>query len=190
MIDLDFWQPKQIVEVLGALPSWGALSYVVVDELEQGVAGLVASPWPRVDERGRLLFGDEEDSKHVTVVEEEFLALLAEKRHPIVQVELDEQAVQELKSRRLAIGDVFAARVRGRRCRPPGGAGPHSGSPIDPRQWIRGEVLDLTAEARELAKLQTGAAVSGVIGDEFLEIAGEEMQEPDSFRRPRQTGDG
>jgi hypothetical protein len=176
MIDLDFWQPKQVGEWLGEHPSWGSLSYVVVDELEGGVAGLVASPWPRVDERGRLHFGEEEDSRHVSVTEEALLALLEEKRRPMVQVELDEQAEQELKSRRLAIGDVFAARVRGRRGRPSGGDGAHSGTPIDPRKWIRGEVLDLTAEARELAKVQTAAAVAGVVDDAFLELVGEEIQ--------------
>jgi hypothetical protein len=189
LIELDFWQPKQVAEWLGDDPRWGQLSYIVVDELEQGVAGLVASPWPRIDERGRLHFGDEEDTYDVTVTEKDFLALLEERRLPIVEMKLDDSEKEELKARELAIGDVFVARVRGRGGRPPGGDGPDGGTPVDPDKWIRGEVLDITAEAREVAKVQTAAAIAGVVGDDYFKLVGEEFQDEDQGP-PDHTTDG
>jgi hypothetical protein len=183
LVDLDWWQPKLVKKWLGADPRWGSLSYVVVDELErgvsgleQGIAGLVVSPWPRVDERGRLHFGDEEDSRHVTVREKDFLELLAEKRKPIVRKQLDAKEEHELRTRDLAIGDVFAARVRGRRGHRPGDDA-YPDEPVDPRKWLRDEVLDITAGARDVAKLQTAAAVAGTVDAEFLDSVAQELAE-------------
>ena len=154
LAELDWWRPELVVAALGKDPGWGSLSYVVVDELAQGVTGLVVSPWPRVDERGRLHFGEEHDSEHVTVDEEALAAVLARRRDPIVTEELDEEARDRLRHRELAIGDVFAARVAQRFARPE----------ADPAKWIRSRrVLDITAIARSVAKGQTAAALAGVV---------------------------
>jgi hypothetical protein len=152
---LDWWRPDEIVARLGAAVDWASLSYIVVDELEQEIAGLVVSPWPQVDPSGRLHFGREEDSFHVTVDEERLGALLARRREPIVKDHLPDATMDALRQRKLAIGDVFAARIAETHFRR---------SPVDPPRLIRGaRVLDITAIARAVAKGQTAAALAGLL---------------------------
>jgi hypothetical protein len=152
--ELDPWRPTLVASELGDDAPWGSLSYIAVDEVQQGLLALVVSPWPRVDERGRLLFAAEEHTSHVTVEEESFLKLLASVRVPVVEEELDEATREELRRRKLAVGDVFAARVKKRFGR----------SPVDPAEWIRSpRVLDITAITRKVAKGQTAAALAGVL---------------------------
>jgi hypothetical protein len=147
---------------LSALPPWRPLDvdteglvYVVVDELHEGIAGLVVSPWPRVDARGRLHFGEEADSREVAAPVAALHALLRDRR-----------VVEEvLRTRPVAIGDVFGARLR---------AEPASG---DPAAWIEPPVLDLTAPARELTKAQTSAALSGAMRADYLDVVAAEMTE-------------
>src|SRR3954454_4957155 len=62
------------------------LAYIVVDELHEGIAGLVVSPWPRVDDRGRLVFGTEQESTRVAAPADALEALLSEQRTPVVEV--------------------------------------------------------------------------------------------------------
>jgi hypothetical protein len=164
---LDWWRPRQLDERVGPKASWDSFRYIVVDELEQGVAELVVDRWPRVDERGRLHFGEEEDSDHVSVDERAFLALLERNREPVVTLPLDNERQKELKGRKLAMGDVFAARVPKHFAR----------TDADPAQWIRGEVYDITAIARTVAKGQTRAALAGVIDDRYLEAIGDDLLE-------------
>lgn len=152
--ELDPWRPERVEKELGEDAAWRSLSYIVVDEVQQGLIALVVGPWPRVDERGRLHFGGEDDTVHVTVEEEPFLKLLARRRVPVVKEELDEATRDELRRRKLAVGDVFAARIAKRFPR----------SPVDPASWIRSQrVLDITAIARAVAKGQTAAALAGVL---------------------------
>ena len=165
--ELDWWRPTQLEERVGKKAAWGSYRYIVVDELEQGLAELVVSPWPRVDERGRLHFGEEDDSTHVTVSEDAFVALLERRREPVMRLDLDAERERKLRTRKLEISDVFAARVPRRFVRP---------AP-DPSRWIRGEVYDITAVARTVAKGQTKAALSGLIDDRYLEAIGDEIVE-------------
>ena len=165
--ELDWWRPKLVAEWLGEDAAWGSLSYIVVDDLDKEAAGLVVTPWPRVDELGRLHFGDEDDAYHVAVDVSEFGALLRERREPIVRFELDEEKREELLNRRLAIGDVFVARLAKRFRR----------TPVDPAKWMHGEVLDITGIARAVAKGQTAAALAGVLYDADVETVGSEMSE-------------
>src|SRR3954447_14389051 len=101
------------------------LAYIVVDELHGGIAGLVVSPWPRVDERGRLVFGAEQESTRVAAPAGALEALLSEQRTPVVEVGSADLAA--LQTRAVQIGDVFAACVHGT---------PVSGDPAaGPRPW-------------------------------------------------------
>jgi hypothetical protein len=162
LVPLDWWRPDEIVARLGEEVPWGSLRYIVVDELVRGapdvahgVAGLVVSPWPGVDASGRLHFADEEDSRHVTVKEKPFLALLARRREPIVAGELPDATIDALRQRKLALGDVFAAPVEERR---------FWGAAANPARMIRTPwVLDITAIARAVAKGQTAAALAGLL---------------------------
>jgi hypothetical protein len=144
---------------LSELPTWlgldPELAYIVVDELHEGIAGLVVSPWPRVDERGRLRFGDETENRRVATPVGALHELLSDRR-----VEED-----VLRTRPVAIGDVFAARLR---------AEPASG---DPAAWLEPPVMDLTAPARELTKAQTSAALSGAMPAGYLDVVAAEMTE-------------
>jgi hypothetical protein len=137
------------------------LAYIVVDELHEGIAGLVVSPWPRVDARGRLVFGSEEESTRVAAPAAALEALLSEERTPVVDVGAAD--LEALQARAVEIGDVFAACVHGT---------PANG---DPAAWMRRPVLDITAPARELAKMQTSAALSGAVSADYLDHVAEEL---------------
>src|SRR4051794_36213444 len=89
------------------------LRYIVVDELHEGIAGLVVSPWPHVDALGRLVFGGEEESKRVAAPAAALRALLREERTPVVLGGVSAAQRAALQARAVAIGDVFAASVRG-----------------------------------------------------------------------------
>jgi hypothetical protein len=198
LTEFDWWQPPAIADWLGPERTWDKLRYIVVDELHEGVAGLVVSPWPRQDERGRLHFGDEDQTERIAAFEEALLALLREERTPIAAVEVDQQGEDELKTRALSIGDVFAAQVRKRRRRGGdggngGGGEPFGGAPVDPGSWIRGEILDITVEGREVAKAQAAAAAAGVMNEDLLEtILGEfeEDEEPPTTTDPTPSPEG
>src|SRR4051812_9494712 len=137
------------------------LAYIVVDELHEGIAGLVMSPWPRVDDRGRLVFGGEQESTRVAAPAAALEALLSEQRTPVVEGGAADLAA--LQARAVQIGDVFAACVHGT---------PVSGAPAT---WMRPPVLDITAPARELAKAQTSAALSGAMSADYLDLVAEEF---------------
>jgi hypothetical protein len=121
------------------------LSYIVVDEIEGGMVGLAVSEWPRTDERGRLRF----DSSPVLLGAERSAleAFLERYRQP---------------SRPLRIGDVFAARTRPVESDE---AEPRLEPVLDPEQWIEPPVYDITANAREVAKVAFYSAVAPVITD-------------------------
>ena len=141
------------------------LAYIVVDELHEGIAGLVVSPWPRDDERGRLHFaGESESTRGSRPRRTRCGELLSERRAPIVARRRRRGAARRRCGRApVAIGDVFAARLRG------------EPRPGDPAGWLAAPVLDLTAPAREAAKAQTSAALSGAMNTEYLAVVAEEF---------------
>jgi hypothetical protein len=145
-------------------------SYLVVDELQEGVAVLVVSPWPVVDERGRMRFGGEEGRVRVAVGAGALEALLAERRVPVVDGALAPEVATQLRVRPVEVGDVFAARPAFL----PGEDGADVG---DPAGWLPGPVLDITATAREATKAQASAALAGVLTQEQVEQIVAEMQE-------------
>ncbi len=182
------WRPAGIARLFGGRAPrsdhrWEQLRHIVVDELEENVAGLVVSAWPHVDDRGRLHFGAEETSRRIAASAHELLELLAEERMvPLRRARADLLAA--LKARELAVGDVFAAFVSGT-ARGGGGDGgaddPRGGGPEpEPvRRLLRAPVLDLTAVARDAVKAQASAAASGVIDEDFLQQVAEEFREDD-----------
>lgn len=158
------WEPGEVRERLVADGRWEALSYIVVDELHEGVAGLVIGPWPRLDPSGRLVFGGEAESTAVATSAEALQAVLRRQRRPVVPVPVDEHTEAELRERELSIGDVFAARIDGE---PEG----------DPAAWLGEPVLDVTAEAREAAKAQASATATGAIDEGLIRAIAEELDE-------------
>ncbi len=187
LADIEPWLPSGIEELLDPKTPhedkrWADLRYIVIDELHEQMAGLVLSSWPRVDVRGRLRFGEEEDSHRLAVGADALLGVLRERRIVPVAQDEDEGLREVMRERELIVGDAFAAFVT----RLPGEGGGGGGVPRDPHHWLKGRLLDVSAEARDRAKAQASAAASGVIGEEYMELIEQESREdepPDTTPR-------
>lgn len=120
--------------------------YAVVDELLDGTAVVAYAPWPRLDEVGRLAFGDEAtDAGHAISVAESRLQAIVDAARREVSVN-DDPAVVE---RPLRIGDAFLVRT------------------IEPGDEPVIEVAaDVTTYARAAAKKALYAAVAPRVSEE------------------------
>jgi len=145
------WRPPSLARLAEPVDVAG-LTYIVVEELiRPDRVGLSLASWPVADRNGRLRFhGD--GPAHVGVALSALTDYLA--RHRV--------AGPRGRRRPLRVGDVFAAVV--------GGLGDHAHDDTDTEPiWIEGldswlvpPVYDLTADAREVAKLAYYAGVSAV----------------------------
>jgi hypothetical protein len=115
------------------------LSYVVIDDMESGMIGLSVSPWPSIDDAGRLRFGRGR-SRSVGSARHDLERFLAKNRVP-----------RSGSRRPLRIGDVFAMAVK---------EPIPVGQLADPADWIEVPVYDITADARDAAKASFYAAVA------------------------------
>ncbi len=134
------WSPPGLE---GADPS--GLNYLVVDEIEGSMVGLAVSDWPQTDEKGRLRFPSPPVLLGAEL--EAFERFIDRNREP----------------RPLRIGDVFAARTRSAELRDADEAEPRLEPVLDPEQWIEPPVHDITADAREAAKVSFYSAVAPVL---------------------------
>lgn len=178
------WDLAEVRARLAPDEDWERVRYVVVDELHEGVAGLVISPWPGVDRWDRLVFGDEDDSRRIATGGDDLLALLRTERLPVLSVAVDDDAEEALRDRPLSIGDVFAARI-GDLPGSPGGGGSGGDQPTDPKEWMQPPVLDVTAEALEAARRQTNAAALGVLDEQLVEAISDEFEDGDGPTTPQ-----
>lgn len=147
------WRPQTIPRL-----STRKMRYVVVDEIFADLAELSVSEWPVLDASGRLRFLGEE-TMHVEVEAERMRLFLRRHRMP-----------RKGASRELRVGDAFGVAIE------PGGLDafvshlaedpPSTASErrkaLDPAtwDWLRPPVFDVTADAREGAKLAYSAAVT------------------------------
>lgn len=135
----------------------GAFHYVVVDEIVGSAVGLTLSAWPRLDGQGRLQF-DQADVYLVGSPVDELQMFLSEHRLP-----------EELRERPVRVGDVFAVRVRREVLR---GVAEELDEPqrlepfLDPETWIEPPLYDVTADARDAAKVAFYAAVTPILDSE------------------------
>jgi hypothetical protein len=112
---------------------------VVVDEIESDFVGLSISPWPTLDEWGRLRFGLER-ARSIGTGRTELQRFLGRHRLP-----------QKTADRPIRIGDVFAISLK---------------EPVrvnriaEPAAWIRPPVYDISADARDAAKASFYSAVA------------------------------
>ena len=104
-------------------------SYVVIDEIESSFVGLSVSPWPVVDEVGRLRFGPGR-SRSVGASRSELERFLGRHRLP-----------RRGARRPIRIGDVFAVAVT---------EPLPDGEVADPASWIDPPVYDITVDARDV----------------------------------------
>ena len=146
------------------------VAYLVVDELQEGIAVIVVSPWPSLDERGRLRFGGEAESTRVVVPAQALEDTLRERRRSPVSPAGGPEAARELQDRALAIGDAFAGLPRY--------TPDEDGAVIeDPDSWLKGAIVDVSLAAREAAKAQQNAAVAGILTTDDLDAMAAEFRE-------------
>ena len=114
------------------------LSYLVVDEIVGDAVDVSVSPWPGVDDLGRLVFPEEPARTARAEAEalRRFLARDQPGRGP------------------LRMGDAFAARVR------PSALNEAGERLLPPNAWLRRPTHDLRAPARDKAKEAFFAAVT------------------------------
>jgi len=112
---------------------------VVIDEIESNFVGLSVSPWPVVDEVGRLRFGGGR-SRSVGASRSELERFLSRHRLP-----------RRGARRPIRIGDVFAIAVT---------EPLPDGEVADPATWIDPPVYDITVDARDAAKAAFYSAVA------------------------------
>jgi hypothetical protein len=146
----------------------GDVEYVVVDEIEEAVATLVIEPWPELDRQGRLNFSGSELRQDVQVERQQFEQLLEDRVAP---GQLTAAQLEAFATRPLRVGDVFCAVVDRARM---------ASDPDSPARWLKRPVVDVSAEAREVAKTQYFAAVGPVLGPaQVEEMADEFFDEPE-----------
>jgi hypothetical protein len=143
------WRPASLRRV-----KTEELRYLVVEEIVGGSVGLALSPWPQTDGEGRLRFADEE-ALTFAVERDSFERYLAKHRRP-----------RALRRRPLRIGDVFAVKVNEAALRQVAGQLEEKTSLqplLNPEDWLRAPVYDITADAREVAKASFYAAVTELL---------------------------
>ncbi len=135
------------------------LTYIVAEEIVGDVVGLSLSEWPAADSQGRLRFPVRHDPVHVAVGVNELCQFLRRRGLPFRPV--DEAGSS--RARPLAIGTTLAAEVQA----------DESAMWVPPLdRWIPGPVYDVSADAREVAKLAFYAAVTERWGQEHAEDLG------------------
>lgn len=143
-VGTDPWRPEGIDVADDELRR---LSYIVVDEIVEDTAALSASPWPAIDDRGRLVFPDEPAlSVHASV------ATLVRyfKRTDFRPGDPPEA---------LRMGYAFAARVRRARL------GATDSPLLPPSAWLMPPLYDIHSPARDKAKEAFYAAVAPTLSE-------------------------
>ena len=145
------WRPEALEAATQGVQELGDFAYVVVEEFVDRLVELMAWPWPEADDQGRVFWPAEAESDYKTAVTTRDL--------------LRDQLYRPSRLvRQPRLGDVYAARHLG-----PGWESPDVVT--DVRQLFDGEVYDISADAREAAKLAyQGAAASFPTADAPSEV--------------------
>jgi hypothetical protein len=148
---------------------------VVVDEIESDFVGLSISPWPTLDEWGRLRFGLAR-ARSLGTHRAELQRFLGRHRLP-----------QKGADRPIRIGDVFAVSVK---------EPVRVNRIVAPGTWIRPPVYDISADARDAAKASFYSAVAPTLdpktraGARILALAADRKTKPVSGRRKPKASRG
>ena len=113
------------------------LRYVVVDEIVGSSVGLSVCDWPAADRKGRLRF--KPSPAEVAADMDDLCAFLQQKG-----IDVKRSSRKPSNKRELRIGDVFAAEVDRL---------PNEDEMVSPDHWMVGDVYDISADARLVAKL-------------------------------------
>lgn len=140
--------------------------YVVVEEEIDGVIGLVVAEWPEADEGGGPRFRPDSDELEIPVERRALQSRLRDRYIPGPgdarddDPQLSTATEEELRRRRVSVGDVFAIR--------PATDPPFQAEGIQDCDWI-GEVIDVTPDAREAAKARMYEALTPRLDPEIAE---------------------
>ncbi len=129
-----------------------AFSYIVVEEIVGPRVTLIVSRWPGVDGKGRLDF--EGRSRLATVALRDLERRLSQEREMPAPERLEQGEREALRRRAVAVGDVFAGRVKDGRL----------GSDLD--RWLAPPLIDISRQAREAAQASFLAAVTPTLDPE------------------------
>lgn len=145
-----------------------SLSYIVVDEIVGRTGELAVTPWPQLDERGRLRFPGEEPLTVRALADDlsEYLSQPGPAAPP--------------ERRAVRMGDVFAARVDRERLEALAREDDVAGEPPSPNAWLIPPVYDIGEAARGKAKEAFYAAVTPTLSEDQAEA----MLEVDVRRSP------
>lgn len=165
MVSEDFpWQPVP----LRGRDDLEQFFYVIVEEEIDETLGLVVAEWPaggpsapRFHDKGEF---------ELAVDRKEMQEHLADRQVP--GVEVPAAVLEELRRRRVRVGDVFAIMSAE-------GIAPDDPDQVQTCEWM-GETLDITAEAREAAKAKTYEALTPPLNPELAEelMASDRETEP------------
>ena len=151
------WKPSELEAV-----DVGELSYIVVDEMVEPTSVLAVTEWPRVDKQGRVRFRLDEPPHLVRVETKELAKFLAKHR-----------VGPGPRRREVRIGDVYAAVARtGKLPEPESEEEAHELAHAKVRPvaaWLDTKVYDISAAARETAKIALYGAVAPTLKPEEAE---------------------
>jgi hypothetical protein len=128
-----------------------AFAYVVVEERIDDTFGLVVAEWPSGG-RGAPRF--EEQSEFELAVDSEALQRQVSDRQVPEREELSDEITEELRRRRVEVGDAFAVRPAWDDLPPE-----EDLEGLRTCEWM-GETIDVTADAREAAKAKMYEALT------------------------------
>lgn len=168
------WRPPSAPESLAALSDEQLANclYVVVEEKIDRAVGLLVSPWPGTTLGGRLRFDPEDDEVEVAVDLDDLNMRLSDRD---VSGPADSAtSAAALAQRPVEVGDAFAVRT------PDPAPTPSEleelGGRVDNLGWMV-TVVDITADAREAAKVATYEALTPPLKQDVIEELREESGE-------------
>jgi hypothetical protein len=147
-----------------ALRSESNLYWVAIDDLYEDFCELAVSPWPRMTEAGQLIFARSEDDYAVVAVSrQEFSDRVTRARARTEEAQAEGESVVE---RPLRVGDVFAALTQSR-------VDKHGRRSEVAFSFGDAAIIDVTADARVLARVQAAVTDVPPIDDQLLSKIGE-----------------
>ncbi|HEY6551619.1 MAG TPA: hypothetical protein VIY71_10520 [Solirubrobacterales bacterium] len=160
------WKPSSLAELSDS--DLASHLYVVVEEMIDGVVGLLVSEWPGRDRDGGLRFHFDAIEVELGVDREELEARLSARKvpEPTAAAVDGQEAERELKERPIAVGDTFAVRPSQTPESPE--AIPDLVAEIGIGAWIE-SAIDITADARDEAKSAMYKALTPPVKDEVAE---------------------
>jgi hypothetical protein len=144
------WRPPS----LPARTAVEKLAYIVVEERVDKVIGVLVAPWPRATQDAHLRFPRTPPQLEVAADLDDLQSFL--NRHRRTPAVGNRAQSRELRTRAVALGDVFAARVD----REVLAGHDEDEGLLAVAEWLDERVYDVTADAREAARTTFFDAVS------------------------------